>query len=867
MKKRSNVKSWKYVFYDFECTQNTIDTETKRPVHEVNYCIAMSICDKCPDDGSCDDCLPVHTFSGLGGQNALENFCKWAFDHPANEGAVFIAHNSSNYDAHFILSYLITNGEYPEILANGGKLLEMKIKTRNAKLIDSCCFIAMPLSRFSDTFNIPHTKGTFPHMFNVSDNYNYVGPLPALRYYDPNGMKEPLRTQLIEWHKAHENDVFDFAKEIHEYCKADVQLLKSGCIKFRNAFITDTGIDPFQSCTIAGACMNVLRTSHLKPNSIGRVPVSGYRSLRNYSNKSMEWITYCEKITGVSYRHAWSVGGEMYLKKAKAWADAYYKSPRHEYVMAFMGCHFHGCQTCFDLSTMNTHLNKSMGDLYRETMRWIARVTNSGYMISVMWECEWGNLVKENSEIKEHVESYSLSSPLTPREALYGGRCETFSLHASCTDTSVIKYVDVQSLYPYVCKNKHYPIGHPRCLIGPDLRKFGMDVNKFEGLVKCKVLPPRGLHIPLLPSHINKKLMFVLCRKCAETENQSICNHSVGDRSLSGTWVSVELQKAVQLGYTLLKVYEVWQYDTVTKYDPSTGDGGLFAQYMNTFMKIKMEASGYPSHCDTDQEKNKYIERVRVHEGITLRPDDISFNAGRRTVAKLCLNNIWGKFAQTPDRTIKEFITEPRRFYHLLSDDGFEVSDVHHVNDDCLYVSYKKSKEFQTPALNTNVIIASYVTTHARLELYSYLEQLKDRALYCDTDSVIYRHIVGEYNPPLSEFVGGMTDELGGSHITEYVSNGPKNYAIRTADGKQIVKVKGFTLNYVASNQLNFDVMKDMAISDEQHSIKIVGTSQIKKDLKRRQINTLPSSKSYKRIFDKRVRNTKNHTSLPFGFA
>ena len=64
-----------------------------------------------------------------------------------------------------------------------------------------------------------------------------------------------------------------------------------------------------------------------------------------------------------------------------------------------------------------------------------------------------------------------------------------------------------------------------------------------------------------------------------------------------------ELQKAVQIGYTLLKVYEVWQYDTVTKYDPSTGDGGLFAQYMNTFMKIKMEASGYPSQCDTDQEQ------------------------------------------------------------------------------------------------------------------------------------------------------------------------------------------------------------------------------------------------------------------------
>ena len=70
-----------------------------------------------------------------------------------------------------------------------------------------------------------------------------------------------------------------------------------------------------------------------------------------------------------------------------------------------------------------------------------------------------------------------------------------------------------------------------------------MDVNTFEGLVKCKVLPLRRLHIPLLPSHINKKLMFVLCRKCAETENPSICNHSVGDRSLSGSWVYVEWKK------------------------------------------------------------------------------------------------------------------------------------------------------------------------------------------------------------------------------------------------------------------------------------------------------------------------------------
>ena len=61
--------------------------------------------------------------------------------------------------------------------------------------------------------------------------------------------------------------------------------------------------------------------------------------------------------------------------------------------------------------------------------------------------------------------------------------------------------------------------------------------------------------------------------------------------------------------------------------------------------------------------------------------------------------------------------------------------------------------------------------------------------------------------------------------------------------------------------------MKDMAISDEQHSIKIVGTSQIKKDLKRRQINTLPSSKLINAFFDKRVKNKKNHYQLTIWFC
>jgi len=39
---------------------------------------------------------------------------------------------------------------------------------------------------------------------------------------------------------------------------------------------------------------------------------------------------------------------------------------------------------------------------------------------------------------------------------------------------------------------------------------------------------------------------------------------------------------------------------------------------------------------------------------------------------------------------------------------------------------------------HTNEEIASFVTAGARLHLYGYLDKLKEHALYCDTDSVIF---------------------------------------------------------------------------------------------------------------------------------
>ena len=163
-----------------------------------------------------------------------------------------------------------------------------------------------------------------------------------------------MSSKLIEWHGELSNDKFIFNREIHEYRTADVALL------------VDAEIYIFCSCRIAGACMHVFCTSHLKEKTITRVPTNGYISMRNYSNKSMGWITYCKKITGVRYKHAWS-GGELYLNYAKLWADVYYESGHHKWVGNFLGCIYHVCPTCYDTQLFNTMLNNTMGDLYRET--------------------------------------------------------------------------------------------------------------------------------------------------------------------------------------------------------------------------------------------------------------------------------------------------------------------------------------------------------------------------------------------------------------------------------------------------------------------------------------------------------------------
>ena len=69
--------------------------------------------------------------------------------------------------------------------------------------------------------------------------------------------------------------------------------------------------------------------------------------------------------------------------------------------------------------------------------------------------------------------------------------------------------------------------------------------------------------------------------------------------------------------------------------------------------------------------------------------------------------------------TQSKYINTPRDFFDMLTSNDIDVNDCIMVTEDCLYVTYRYQKGFEKPSPNTNADVAAYVTTHARLELYS----------------------------------------------------------------------------------------------------------------------------------------------------
>ncbi|TWW69760.1 hypothetical protein D4764_18G0005660, partial [Takifugu flavidus] len=163
------------------------------------------------------------------------------------------------------------------------------------------------------------------------------------------------------------------------------------------------------------------------------------------------------------------------------------------------------------------------------------------------------------------------------------------------------------------------PLGHP-VIIYKDFE----DPRSYYGFIRATVYPPRGLLFPVLPHKSEGgKLLFTLCRTCAETNNEGgPCEHDDEGRALTGVWVTVEFIKALEVGYRVGKITEVWHFDK--------SSDTVFTDYIHTFLKGKQEASGYPAEATDRESREKYIRDYQEHQGILLDAGKIETNPVKR---------------------------------------------------------------------------------------------------------------------------------------------------------------------------------------------------------------------------------------------
>ena len=815
----------KYLFYDFECTQNT-------GTHTVNLSIAQDF------DGK----EYVH--------NSIDEFCKY-FLNDEYKGYTFIAHNSKGYDCHFVLKWLIDQGIKPYCIYNGAKIMFMEIPKLSIRFIDSLNFLQMPLKLFPKTFGMSEfKKGYFPYYFNKECNKEYIGCMPCKNDYGFNKMKPDERTKFLKWYeeRVNENYVFDFKKEILEYCRSDVDILRRGIMKLREDFIKLENIDPLMYITIASVCMTIYRSNYMPKDTIAIVPE--YSKTDNYSKMSIMWLNYISKTKNLNIQHALNGGEKKLTIDGKTYkVDGFCEETNTVY--EFHGCFWHGCPNCFRPNIINTNNQKDMGTLNDLTIEKRENIKSAGYNHVSTYECQ----LNKNKEFQNFAKDFEqeIVEPLNPRDSFYGGRTNATKLLYNFKENECGRYVDFCSLYPTVQYYKRYPIGHPVKIHNP--KKYCM--RSWYGLIKCKVQPPRKLYHPVLPQRIKvdsyEKLIFTLCKKCAETRNKSKCKHTESQRSFIGTFTTDEVSKAVDKGYKVLKVYEVWHFANTSE--------DLFKGYIRRFMKIKLESSCYD--FKKKEEENDF--KAKIKDSLDINVEKFEYNAGLRSIAKLCLNSLWGKFGQRNNMSQTKYVTEVSEFYEILLDDKLDNVNIKFINDNMVQMTYNFKDQFVDNSNNTNIFIACFTTSHARLMLYDKLDFLEKRVIYYDTDSIIYIDD-GKKKIDTGDMLGHLTDELGGETISSFVSTGPKSYSFRYGDNCEKSAIKGFTLNHENSSILNHDSMRKI-VKKQIRELTIVNENKITRQ--NREIVNKYTEKVFKFGYDKRVIRhvNENHIdTLPYGY-
>jgi hypothetical protein len=387
---------------------------------------------------------------------------------------------------------------------------------------------------------------------------------------------------------------------------------------------------------------------------------------------------------------------------------------------------------------------------------------------------------------------------LFARMAMHGGKTDVRIMQVELSTASIengfgMRYVDVQSLYPTVQYYDALPVGSPTTyLYGPENPMSQDDFQNLIGLsdeqrvffIECDIHPTRYVHHPVIGDFIDKKFMA----------------HLYPLKRIVLT--SMEFKEALAKGYRTSQIYRVDMYK-------SSRD--LFKTYIQTFLRLKILSSKRPFSENTSrEEKDAYFRAVEEKYGFRISEDEFKENPAIRSLAKLLLNSLWGKFGEKQGRSeTKYFLNakDKQKFSQQLKKGKYRLIDQRSYGTFGWQVLCKELAKRDYP--DKNVAIASFVTAHARIRLLKGLNTVGRRVVYHDTDSVIYVRQPGLPDIEEGKFLGDWESETGSQLIQNFIGLAPKTYAYSylTTDGekKTVVKVKGFPMDGQTEQKLTID--------------------------------------------------------------
>ena len=181
------------------------------------------------------------------------------------------------------------------------------------------------------------------------------------------------------------------------------------------------------------------------------------------------------------------------------------------------------------------------------------------------------------------VDSFELVSRLQPREAFCSGRTNAMKFYHVVVDGKKIIYLYFTSLTPgrtkTVCTQSVISLSSTNPRDGHFLLLWSSEMRDSSTLrfVSSRLTPPQWgqTHVPPLQS-----LHGMRRKQTADKAKPSLSSHQVG-RCLVGTWLTPELQEAINQGYIVQQVYKVWHFSrnsndmfSLCRYVPQNQTGG-----------------------------------------------------------------------------------------------------------------------------------------------------------------------------------------------------------------------------------------------------------------------------------------------------